>query len=82
MLVVNYGAAEAQMSKGNNSGVMGKENLVRIWDVKSGRELHALNVGAGAVAADFNFDGRILATLGAMGETSLWETASGNKLRD
>ncbi len=82
MLVVNYGASEGQMSKGNNPGVTGIENLVRIWDVKTGRELRALNVGASAVAADFNFDGRMLATLGAMGETSLWETASGNKLRD
>ncbi len=80
MLVVNYGASEAQMTKGNVQGV--NENLVRIWDVKTGRELRSLNVGLSAMAAGFNGDGRILATLGAMGETSLWETASGNKLRD
>ena len=80
MLVVNYGASEAQMTKPNVQGL--NENLVRIWDIKTGRELRSLNVGLSAVAAGFNGDGRILATLGAMGETSLWETASGNKLRD
>ena len=82
MLVVNYGASEAQMTKGKNPGLTGNENLIKIWDVKTGRELRSLNVGIGAIAADFNFDGRVIATLGAMGETSLWETASGNKLRD
>jgi len=80
MLLVNYGASETQMSKRNVQGV--NENLIRIWDVKTGRELRSLNVGASAVAADFNPDGRVIATLGAMGETSLWETATGNKLRD
>ena len=82
MLVVNYGASEAQMTKGHTPGLQSAENLVRIWDVKTGRELRSLNVGTSALAAGFNSDGRILATLGAMGETSLWDTASGNKLRD
>ncbi len=82
MLVVNYGASEAQMSKGNVAGQPGGEKLIRIWDVKTGSELRSLDVGTGAAAAGFNSDGRMLATLGAMGETSLWETASGNKLRD
>lgn len=81
MLVVNYGASEAQMSKGN-TGLAGNENLIRIWDVKTGSELRSLNVGLSPMAAGFNFDGRVLATLGAMGETALWDTASGNKLRD
>jgi WD40 repeat protein/uncharacterized caspase-like protein len=82
MLVVNYGASEAQMSKGNIPGGTGGENLVRIWDVKTGSELRSLNVGTSALEAGFNPDGRVLATLGAMGETSLWDTKSGNKLRD
>ena len=82
LLVVTYGASEAQMSKGNIPGQSGGENLVRIWDVKAGRELRSLNVGTSAMAASFSADSRVLATLGAMGEASLWDTASGNKLRD
>jgi WD40 repeat protein/uncharacterized caspase-like protein len=83
MLVVTYNASEAQIKKRTTSGPFGsKENQVKIWDVKSGRELHTLNLANTPSEAGFSTDGRILATLGFMGEISLWDTATGNKLRD
>jgi WD40 repeat protein/uncharacterized caspase-like protein len=81
MLVVNYMPSESQTRQG--MGQLGSnENAVRIWDVKTGRELRAINAGSSVSAASFNSDGSVLATLGAMGESSLWNTASGSKLRD
>ena len=81
MLVVSYAASEAQLKQGRMPGQSG-EKLVRIWDVKSGRELRALDLRTTATEVAFSSDGRIIGTLGSMGETSLWDTASGSKLRD
>ncbi|HCX29960.1 MAG TPA: hypothetical protein DHU55_09370, partial [Blastocatellia bacterium] len=83
MLVVNYTASEAQMKKPRTPGQFGSnENQVKIWDVKSGRELHTLALANSPSEAGFSSDGRVLAILGSMGEISLWDTATGNKLRD
>lgn len=83
MLVVTYTVSEAQMRQARMPGQSGgNENLVKIWDVKSGRELRTLNLGTTAAEVAFSSDGRVIGTLGSMGETSLWDTASGSKLRD
>jgi WD40 repeat protein/uncharacterized caspase-like protein len=83
MLVVTYMASEAQMRNPRTLGQFGSnENQVRIWDVKSGRELHTLKLANAPSEAGFSSDGRVLATLGSMGEISLWDSATGNKLRD
>lgn len=86
MLVVTYTegtSSEAQMKQPRTPGQSGSnENQVKIWDVKSGRELRTLSLGTTAIEAGFSSDGRVLATLGSMGEISLWDTASGSKLRD
>ncbi len=83
LLVVTYGASEAEMKRNANLGqIASNENQLRIWDVKSGRELHSLNVGKPSSEAGFSSDGRVLATIGSMGEISLWDSASGGKLRD
>lgn len=83
MLVVTYGASEAEMKKPARPGQSGSnENQVKIWDVKSGRELRALNVGNTGLEATFSSDGRMLGTIGSMGGISLWDAASGSKLRD
>jgi WD40 repeat protein/uncharacterized caspase-like protein len=82
MLVVIY-TASPQIKQPQTPGQFGSnENQVKIWDVKSGRELRTLSLGTVATEAGFSADGRVLATLGLMGEISLWDTASGNKLRD
>lgn len=55
---------------------------VKIWDVKSGRELQALNPGEIPADAEFTADGRTLAIIGGMGSLSLWDARTGSKLRD
>jgi WD40 repeat protein/uncharacterized caspase-like protein len=83
MLVVTYGAGEVQTKHPQASSQLATtQNQIKIWDVKSGRELRTLSTGAGATEVGFGPDGRVLATLGVMGEISLWDTASGSKLRD
>jgi WD40 repeat protein/uncharacterized caspase-like protein len=84
LLVVSYGPSPDQLSRpmsGAQSAT--NENVVKIWDVASGHELHTLTQGiGGAFEAGFSADGRVLATLGSMGQVSLWDTASGSRLRD
>ena len=79
MIVVAYGPNQAQMQNPTTPGIL--QSQLRIWDVKSGRELSSLT-DAASFEAGFNPDGRMLATLGSMGQISLWDTASGNRLRE
>src|SRR6267142_2614895 len=83
MLVATYGPDREQQQKpvtfpqsANN------ENQLRLWDVKSGRELRSLAVTSLPMDVGFSADGRMLATLGNMDQISLWDTASGSKVRD
>src|SRR6185436_14529901 len=55
---------------------------LKIWHVKSGRELRTLTLGVPGVEAGFSADGRILGTYGSMGDISLWDAASGSRLRE
>src|SRR5262249_16923299 len=55
---------------------------VKVWDVKTGRELHSLVSNEVPSHAEFTSDGRFIATAGSMGQISLWDTQSGSKLRD
>lgn len=83
LLVVTYGPSFNDPQKTSPSAdAMGSASQTKIWDVKSGRELTTLTVGAGANDAGFSSDGKVVATLSSMGTVSLWDTASGSKLRD
>ncbi len=83
MMVVTYGQAFDDVRKTPPSAQASpKANQTKIWDVKSGRELTTLMVGSGAADAGFSSDGRVVATLSSTGTVSLWDTGSGNKLRD
>lgn len=83
LLVVSYSPSEAQMKQEAQSGQYRvNPGGVRLWDLKSGRELPAINLATQASEAGFSTDGRVLATLGAMGDITLWDTGSGSKLRD
>ncbi|HEV2829992.1 MAG TPA: caspase family protein [Pyrinomonadaceae bacterium] len=83
MLVVTYGPGETQTKHTQASSQLATtQNQIKIWEVKSGRELRTLSSGAGATEVGFGPDGRVLVTLGVMGEISLWDTASGSKLGD
>src|SRR6185503_2464081 len=50
--------------------------------VKTGRELQSLAASEMPYDAGFSGDGRVLATIGSMGQISLWDVQSGSKLRD
>ncbi len=78
LLLVVYGPrVDQQPTPGTRS--MGS---VRIWEVKSGRELRSLTMTDSPMDAEFSVDGTRVATIGATGQISLWDTASGNKLQD
>lgn len=57
-------------------------NSVKIWDVKTGSELHSLSSTASPSDARFSEDGHTVGTIGSMGQISLWDADSGAKLRD
>jgi len=83
MLVTSYGASAEQRQKPmTGTQALSNQNQIKIWDVKSGRELRSLTVANGATEVGFSADGRLLASLGTLGQISLWDTASGSKLRD
>jgi WD40 repeat protein len=46
------------------------------------QELRGLDLKTAASEVAFSPDGRMIGTLGSMGDTSLWDTASGSKVRD
>jgi WD40 repeat protein/uncharacterized caspase-like protein len=83
LLLAIYNPSESQMNQASRVGQSQiNQNVVRIWEVKSGRELRTISPAAAANEAGFSSDGRVLATLGSMGDISLWDIASGSKLRD
>ncbi|HET9480031.1 MAG TPA: hypothetical protein VFO72_11830, partial [Pyrinomonadaceae bacterium] len=83
MLAVVYGTVETHGGQVTvRPGSLMRGSQVKIWDVKTGRELHALTLNDIPAEADFSADGRVLATIGTMGQTSLWDVQSGSKLRD
>ena len=55
---------------------------LKIWDVKTGREIQTISSGDSPSDVDFSRDGRTIATIGVMGQISLWDAQSGSKLRD
>jgi WD40 repeat protein/uncharacterized caspase-like protein len=54
---------------------------VKIWDAVAGREIQTLLLSMPPVEADFSFDGKMLATVTSNGEITLWDVASGSRLR-
>jgi len=66
--------AVALSPDGSLVAVGGYGRAVRVWDVRTGEILHALDAG-GAEALEFSQDGRILAVSGE--RASLWDVATG-----
>src|SRR5215216_945659 len=79
MLAVVYGAVEDQHPT-QTSFTRGAQ--IKIWDLKSGRELRSITTGEIPMQAEFSTDGRSIAVIGGMGQLSLWDVQSGSKLRD
>lgn len=55
---------------------------VKLWDLKSGRELRSITPGEIPMQAAFSTDGRSIAVIGGMSGLSLYDVQSGSKLRD
>jgi WD40 repeat protein len=58
----------------------GPDSTARIWDARSGRELHRLKLEALVTAVAFDADGRRLATSDEGGSVCIWDSASGQQL--
>jgi WD40 repeat protein/uncharacterized caspase-like protein len=79
MLAVVYGPVEDPHPK---PGAFMRGAQVKIWDLKTGRELRSITPGEIPMQAEFTADGKTLAVIGGMGQLSLWDVQSGSKLRD
>ena len=79
MLAVVYGVVEDRHPTAT-SFMRGAQ--VKLWDLKTGRELRSITTGEIPMQAEFSADGRSLAVIGGMGQLSLWDVQSGSKLRD
>ena len=80
MLAIMYGPRDDIRPSPTTNFSLG--SAVKIWDVKSGRELRTINADQIPMAVDFSADGRVIGTVGSMGQISLWDVQSGSKLRD
>ena len=80
MLAVIYGARDDLRQTTTPNFSAGSQ--VKIWDMKSGRELRSISLNQVPLAAEFTPDGRLIGTIAAMGQVSLWEVQSGNKVHD
>src|ERR1043165_3032592 len=80
MLAVLYGPNEDQQPSPTISLTRGAQ--LKIWDVKTGRELRSITPTEVPMQAEFTGDGRSIAIVGSMGQISLWDVQSGSKLRD
>jgi WD40 repeat protein len=80
MLAVIYGPSDDQRQTPSTSLTRGSQ--IKIWDVKSGRELRSFTPSEVATDADFTTDGRLIGTISYMGQISLWDAQSGSKVRD
>jgi len=82
VLAVVYGSVElhGQAPASPTSYMRGSQ--VKIWDVKTGRELRSVAANELPNEADFSADGRVIATIGSMGQVSLWDAQSGARLHE
>ncbi len=54
---------------------------VKIWDAVNGREIQTLLLSTSPVETNFSSDGKLIATVSTQGEITLWDVASGSRLR-
>lgn len=80
LLAVIYGTRDDLRQTSTPNFALGSQ--VKIWDMKTGRELHSFSTNQVPMAVEFSADGRLAGTIGSMGQISLWDVTSGGKLRD
>jgi WD40 repeat protein/uncharacterized caspase-like protein len=78
LLAVIYGPGD-DAQKTVTPGSFSRGSQVKIWDVKNGREVRSLVSGDIPAEADFSADSRTIATVGSMGQISVWDAQSGTK---
>jgi RNA polymerase sigma factor (sigma-70 family) len=73
------GVSLALARDGKLLATRGGDNLVRLWEVPTGRQLHALRGPSGFWCVALAPDGRTLATGGADGMVRVWDRANGRE---
>jgi len=81
MLAVMYTPPDTHHQT-STPGSYTQRSQLKIWDLKTGREIRSLVSEDIASDVDFSRDGHTIATIGIMGQISLWDIQSGSKLRD
>ncbi|HEU0253009.1 MAG TPA: caspase family protein, partial [Pyrinomonadaceae bacterium] len=79
VLAVVYGPRE-DITPSPTSFTRGSQ--VKLWDLKTGRELRSLTSNDVPATVEFSSDGRVIATVAGMGQVALWDSQSGTKVRD
>ena len=79
ILAVVYGPREDQRP---TPASLTRGSQVKLWDVRNGRELHALVPDEVPMEVEFTPDSKQAVTIGSTGQISLWDVQSGSKLRD
>jgi WD40 repeat protein/uncharacterized caspase-like protein len=75
-LAVVYGVSQG----GRTIGQLPSSEL-KIWDAIAGREMQTLLLSTAPVETSFSPDGKMIATVSTQGEITLWDIASGSRLR-
>jgi WD40 repeat protein/uncharacterized caspase-like protein len=73
----DYSQPQADPSRSHLFGAQ-----LKLWDIKTGRELRTIAANYTPTDADFSNDSRRIAAIGPMGEISVWDTQTGQKERD
>ena len=81
VLAVMYTPPDTQHQT-STPGSYTQRSQLKLWDLKTGREIRSLVSEDIASDVDFSRDGHTIATIGIMGQISLWDIQSGSKLRD
>src|SRR6185503_16553348 len=81
MLVVIYGQDYSQHQASTSASNL-FTTQIKLWDVKTGNEVKTLVSTYPPIEAAFSSDGRTIAMIGAMGDISVWDAQSGQKVRD
>ena len=60
------------------------DHLVKLWDVRTGREIWSVEAHGwyGVTVVEFSPDGSLLASGGMLGRIKLWDSATGKQLRE
>jgi WD40 repeat protein/uncharacterized caspase-like protein len=86
MLAVVYGPSDDQRQTAATATSFARGSQVKIWDVKTGRELQSLVTNGIPGEVAFSADGTVIATISSglslAQQISLWDVRTGSRLRD